>query len=83
MNKVSFRIKARDLPPEQAARLEVPLDPDDDVEVTIEEVTDFSDVPQDILDSQYEGLLERMETDDIATEEEVEAVFRKWLGPKP
>lgn len=82
MNKVSFRIKARDLPPEQAARLESPLHPDDDVEVTIEEVTDFSDVPQDILDSQIEGLRERMETEDWATDEEVEAAFKRMLGSR-
>jgi hypothetical protein len=85
MNAISFRIKVRDLPPEQAARLETPLDPDREVEVTIEEVPDFSDVPPDILESQIEGLRERMATDDIATDdiatdEEVEAFFGQWLG---
>ncbi len=82
MNKVSFRIKARDLPPEQAARLETPLRPDDEVEVTIEEVDDFSDVPRDILDSQIEGLRDRLQTEDWATDEEVEAAFRRMLGSR-
>lgn len=82
MNKVSFRIKARDLPPEQAARLETPLHPDDDVEVTIEEVNEFSDVPQDILESQIAGLRERLETEDWATDEEVEAAFKRMIGSR-
>lgn len=82
MNKVSFRIKARDLPPEQAAKLAPTLGPDCEVEVTIGEVPDFSDVPPDILQSQIEGLQERMETEDWATEEEVEAFFAKYTKSK-
>ena len=69
MNAVSFRIKVRDLPPEQAAKLAPTLGPDREVEVTIEEVPDFSDVPPDILQSQIEGLQERMVTENWATEE--------------
>lgn len=82
MNKVSFRIKARDLPPEQAAKLAPSLGPDCEVEVTIEEVPDFSDVPPDILQSQIEGLSERLANEDIAPDEEVEAFFSKYLTPK-
>ena len=82
MNKVVFRMKTKDLPPEQAERLSPFHDPDGDVEITIEEVADFSDVPQDILDSQIAGITERMKSDDRASEEEVEAFFKKWLSDK-
>jgi hypothetical protein len=78
MNAVSFRIKVRDLPPEQAAKLAPTLGPDREVEITIEEVPDFSDVPPDILQSQIEGLKERLETFEPATDEEVEAFFAKY-----
>jgi len=82
MNAVSFRIKVRDLPPEQAAKLVPTLGPDREVEVTIEEVPDFSDVPPDILQSQIEGLSERLANEDIASDEEVEAFFSKYLTCK-
>ncbi len=58
------------------------LAPDDYVEVTIKEVTDFSDVPPEILQSQIEGLQERLKTFDPATEEEVEAFFAKYTKSK-
>jgi len=82
MNAVPFRIKVRDLPPEQAAKLVPTLGPDREVEVTIEEVPDFSDVPPDILQSQIEGLNERLANEDIASDEEVEAFFSKYLTSK-
>lgn len=82
MNKIVFRMKTKDLPPEQAAHLSPLADPEGDVEVTLEEVADFSDIPRDILDSQIAGITERMKSDDRASEEEVEAFFRKWLGDK-
>lgn len=62
--------------------MRTPLDPDGEVEITIEEVADFSDVPQDILDSQYKGLLERMKIDEWATEDEVETAFRRMRGSR-
>ena len=52
-----LRTKLKNLPPEQAAVVDDVTDPEQEVEVTVEAVPDFSKIPPDVLEEQKKKIL--------------------------
>ena len=73
----THRMQVRDLPPEFAAKLDKKTPPDREIEVTLEEVPDYSDVPDEVLEAQRKGIRSRMTAGDRASPKEVQEIFKK------
>ena len=78
MSRQTVDIPAAQLGDGLTAALAEKPHPDQKGRVTVEPVPDYSDIPDDILESQRRGLGERMADGDRAGEAEVRAVFGRW-----
>ncbi len=78
MARQTFEIRADELGEALTAQLADKPVPSERIRVTVETVPDYSDIPADILESQRKGLQSRLKSNDRATDEEVDGLFRKW-----
>ena len=78
MARQTIEIRADELGETLASHLSEIPSPSERVRVTVESMPDYSDVPDDILENQKEGLRSRMASGDRATDEEVKSLFNKW-----